>query len=125
MNNEAEYEAMILAILVLKELQVKRVVLHGDSELIIKQMTGEYQARHPRMRSYWNASQDLIECFEECSFNLIPIVQNSLVDSLATSVEDFKVPMHPIGKYEIEVRHRSSIPDNVKSWQVFEDDKQI
>ena len=34
MNNEAEYEAMILVILVLKELKVKRVVLHGDSELI-------------------------------------------------------------------------------------------
>ena len=41
-NNEAEYEAMILAIMALKELQVKRVVLHGDSKLIIKQMTGEY-----------------------------------------------------------------------------------
>ena len=41
-NNEAEYEAMLLAILVLKEIQVKRVVLHGDSKLIIKQMTGEY-----------------------------------------------------------------------------------
>ena len=51
-NNEAEYEAMILAILALKELQVKRVVLHGDSKLIIKQMTGKYRARHPRMRSY-------------------------------------------------------------------------
>ena len=73
-NNEAEYEAMILEILVLKELQVKRVVLYGHIELIIKQMTREYQARHPRMRSYQNASQDLIECFEECSFNLIPRV---------------------------------------------------
>ena len=42
MNNEEEYEAMILAILALKEIQVKRVVLHGDSDLIIKQMTGKY-----------------------------------------------------------------------------------
>ena len=33
--------------------------------------------------------------------------------------------MHPIGKYEIELRHRLSILDNVKNWQVFEDDKQI
>ena len=42
MNNEAKHEAMILVILVLKELQNKRVVLHRDSELIIKKMTGEY-----------------------------------------------------------------------------------
>ena len=33
--------------------------------------------------------------------------------------------MHPVGKYEIKVRHRPSIPDNMKSFQVFEDDKQI
>ena len=33
--------------------------------------------------------------------------------------------MHPSGKYEVEVKHRPSIPDNVKIWQVFEDDKQI
>ena len=41
-NNEAEYKAMILVILDLKELQFKRVVLHGDCELIIKQITSEY-----------------------------------------------------------------------------------
>ena len=37
-NNEVEYEAMILVILDLKKLQVKRVVLHGYSKPIIKQM---------------------------------------------------------------------------------------
>ena len=52
MNNEAKYGAMMLAIQVLEEIQVKRVVLHGDFELVIKKMTGEYQARHPRMRFY-------------------------------------------------------------------------
>ena len=123
MNKEAEYEATILAILALKELEVKRLVLHGDSKLVIKKMTGEYRDRHPRMRSYQNASRDLIECFKECSLNLIPIVQNCVVDSLATSTTTFWVPMHPVGKYEIELRHRPYVPDNVKNWQVFKDDK--
>ena len=77
------------------------------------------------MRSYRNVAMDLIECFEECNFNLIPRLQNCIIDSLATSAVVFKVPMHPSGKYEVEVKHRPSIPDNVKSWQVFEDDKQI
>jgi len=35
-NNEAKYEALMLAIQVLKSFQVKRVVIHGDSELVIK-----------------------------------------------------------------------------------------
>ena len=88
-------------------------------------MQGEYQARHPRMRSYINAAQDLIKCFEESRFNLIPQQQNCIVDSLATYVFVFNIPMHPNRKYEVEDRHRPSVPDNVKSWKVFEDDKQI
>ena len=48
-----------------------------------------------------------------------------MADSLATSTSNFNVPENPIGRYEIEVRHRPSIPNNVKNWQVFEDDKQI
>ena len=124
-NNEAEYEAMMLEIQIIKDFQVRRVVIHGDSELVIKQMTGEYQAKHPRMRSYRNASQDMMECFEECRFNLIPILQNFLDDSLASSSVVFKNPLHPNIKYEIEARHRPSVLDNVNNWQVFEDDKQI
>ena len=73
-NNEAKYEAMILAIQILKYFQVRRVVIHGDSKLVIKQMQGEYQTRHTRMRSYRNASLYLIVCFKECKFNMIPIL---------------------------------------------------
>ena len=96
-----------------------------DSDLVIKQMQGEYQAIHPRMRSSKNVSLDLVGCFEECKFNMIPQLQNCLYDYLATSAPIFKTPLHPNGKYEIEDRHRPSIPNNVKSSQVFEDDKQI
>ena len=115
----------MLAIHILKYFQVSRVVIHGESELVIKQMQGEYQARHPRMRSYINVAQDLIEFFEECNFNLIPIFQNCIVDSLATFAMVFKVPMHSSGKYEVEVKNKTSVPENVKRRQVFEDDKQI
>ena len=54
-NNEAEYEALMLAIQILKDFQVKKVLIRGDSKLVIKQLQEEYQARHPRMRSYKNA----------------------------------------------------------------------
>ena len=56
---------------------------------------------------------------------MIPRLRNCIDDSLATSATVFKVPLHPSGKYKVEVRHRPSVPDKVKSWQVFEDDKQI
>lgn len=54
-NNEAEYKELMLAIQILKSFQVKKVLIHGDSKLVIKQLQGEYKAQHPRMRSYRNA----------------------------------------------------------------------
>ena len=72
MNNKVEYEALMLAIQILKGFQVKKVFIHGDSELVIKQLQGEYQAQRPRMRSYRNAIQDLVKGFDLCEFSLIP-----------------------------------------------------
>ena len=46
-------------------------------------------------------------------------------DSLAVLASLFHVPENPKEKYQIEVRHKPSIPDNVDHWQVFEDDEQI
>jgi len=37
----------------------------------------------------------------------------------------FKIPIFPKNKYEIEVKHRPEVPDNIKYWQVFEDDKKV
>jgi len=36
-----------------------------------------------------------------------------------------KPPFQPQLKYEVDMRYRTSIPDNTKHWQVFEDDQQI
>jgi hypothetical protein len=44
---------------------------------------------------------------------------------LATLVAVFKVPIFPDRKYKVEVKYRPVVPDNIKYWQVFEDDKQI
>ena len=48
-----------------------------------------------------------------------------MADSLPVAASTFKPPINPRLRYEIELRHRPSIPDNVKHWQVFEDDEQI
>ena len=55
-NNEETYEVMMLAIQMLKYFQVRRVVINGDSELVVKQMQGEFQVRHPKMIRYINIS---------------------------------------------------------------------
>src|SRR4051794_31030228 len=42
-NNIAEYRALITALQEAEKLGAKNIVIHGDSELIVKQMTGVYR----------------------------------------------------------------------------------
>ena len=77
------------------------------------------------MRSYKTLVLELLEEFYEHTISLIPREQNSIVDSLASSTSLFKIPIYPNKRYEIQVKHRPSIPDNVKNWKVFENNHQI
>ena len=54
---------------------------------------------------------------------MIPKGGNLISDALATLSSVFKIPIFPNKKYEIEVKHRLALPDNIKHWQIFEDDK--
>ena len=77
------------------------------------------------MRSYRNLVLELLEEFVEYTISLIMREQNSIVDSLASLASLFKIPIYPNKWYEIQVKHRPSIPDNVKNWKIFKDNHQI
>ena len=94
-NNVAEYEALILGFKALKDLQAQRVDIQGDSELVIRQVQGSYQAKHPRLKSYKNSVLDLMEGFEECQYTVIPRSKNFEVDVLAVSASMFQTSKHP------------------------------
>ena len=124
-NNVAKYEALILGLHILKRMKVEKVYIYGDSELVINQVNHIYQAKHPRLRSYKNLVLDLLENFKEYQLFVIPINQNILANSLVVTTNNIEIPVYPNKKYEIEVKHRTVVLDNMKYWQVFEDDKQI
>ena len=94
-NNIVEYEALVLGPRDLKGLQAKKIDIYGDSELVIKQFQGSYQAKHLRLRSYRNLVLDLLEGFKEHHFIVIPRKENVVVDTLAISSSVFLVPKHP------------------------------
>jgi len=48
-NKEAEYKELITNLQIPKKMGGKNILVYGDSELVIKQVKGEYQAKHPRM----------------------------------------------------------------------------
>ena len=51
-NNEAEYEALLAGLRLAQELRVTRLHIFSDSQLVVCQVKGEYQARGPKMAAY-------------------------------------------------------------------------
>ena len=94
-NNVAEYEALLLGLQILKKMQARKVYIYGDSELVLRQVIGTYQAKHPRMRDYRNLALDILECFEEYQIFIIPRSQNVIVDTFAVAASTFRIPLNP------------------------------
>jgi len=105
---------------------IEEISVFGDTELIVHQIRNIYQAKHPKIISYRNEVWDLIDIFF-LSFNISFVLreENFMVDSLVISASNFRVPLPPKLRYDVEVKYRPSIPDNVKHWKVFEDDLEI
>ena len=77
------------------------------------------------MRAYHNFVLDILKTFPEYTLSMIPRSRNFMADSLATTANNFKIHIHPTKNFEIHVKHHPVVPDNLRYWQVFWDDKQI
>jgi ribonuclease HI len=58
-NNQAEYEALIAALESAVRLHAEEVICHLDSELVVKQLNGEYRVKNPELRKLWRKVQEL------------------------------------------------------------------
>ncbi|KAL5574290.1 hypothetical protein UlMin_023887 [Ulmus minor] len=82
-NNEAEYEALIAGLNLAKDMGIKKLSIHSDSQLVVNQLLGSYQARDLKMASYLEHIKILQPAFEEFDISQIPRVDNSHADALA------------------------------------------
>ncbi|MSU74302.1 ribonuclease HI family protein [Candidatus Kaiserbacteria bacterium] len=92
-NNYAEYEAVILAFETLAKLVGKKVgttavVVKMDSELVVKQMKGQYKVKHPVLKEQHARLTKVIEQFGTVSFNHVFRAENSDADALANEAMD-------------------------------------
>ncbi|KAM1111386.1 hypothetical protein ACFX19_010660 [Malus domestica] len=62
-NNEVEYEALLAGLRMAKDLAVRKLAIHSDSQLITSQAIGEYTAKHPRMAQYLEKVRQQLETF--------------------------------------------------------------
>jgi ribonuclease HI len=89
-NNVAEYKALITALEKARELGARRIRVLGDSELIVKQMRGEYRVKNPDLRALYDEAQDLFKSFPAATIDHNYREENSLADRLANLAMDRK-----------------------------------
>jgi len=124
-NNMAEYEALLLGLKLIHSLQISRISVLGDSDLVIQQIKGNFVTKDNRLRSYRTAATQLLSSLANFQITKIPRAQNLHAHSLAMFASTCKLPFDPNHRFTAEIRHRPSIPDNIKDWQVFDNDAQI
>lgn len=89
-NNVAEYKALITALEQARQIGARKVKVLGDSELVVKQMRGEYRVKNPDLRLLYDEAQDLFHEFDAASITHNYREDNSLADKLANLAMDRK-----------------------------------
>ena len=83
-NNEAEYEALLTIMIMVKKLEGKAMEVFFDSGLIVGKVKGEFEARDQRMQRYLGKIRQLQSSFKIFSIKQVPRSKNSHTNSLAT-----------------------------------------
>ena len=85
-NNVAEYEALIHGLRLAKELGIRRILCYGDSELVVQQSSGDWDAKDANMASYRFLVQQISGYFEGCEFLHVPSNDNEQADTVGFRV---------------------------------------
>ena len=82
-NNEAEYEALLYGLRMAISLGVRRLMVFGDSDLVVNQVMKEWDVRSPAMTGYCNAIRKLEKMFKGLELHHILRLKNQAADDLA------------------------------------------
>jgi ribonuclease HI len=87
-NNVAEYTALIRALEQAARLGGRRLAINSDSELLVKQMNGEYQVKNPDLFTLYQEAKDLCRQFDAVTIRHIRREQNRRADRLCNEALD-------------------------------------
>jgi ribonuclease HI len=82
-NNVAEYTGLIMGLHEALRRGITRLLVQGDSELIVKQMKGEYAVRSDNIRSYYETAKGLAQQFKWVEFRHVYRTHNKRADELS------------------------------------------
>jgi ribonuclease HI len=87
-NNVAEYKALIRGIEMAVGIGADQLEIRGDSELVVKQMLGQYKVKHPDMKPLHARAKEALSGVSEWSISHVRREQNSEADALVNQALD-------------------------------------
>jgi probable phosphoglycerate mutase len=87
-NNVAEYRGLVAGMEKAAELGVRELEVVSDSELLVKQMRGEYRVKNEALRELWEDASDLERKFAKVRYTAVRRAHNELADRLVNEALD-------------------------------------
>jgi ribonuclease HI len=89
-NNVAEYSGLIAALKAATKLGAKQVDVFSDSELIVRQMNGQYRVKDAGLRPLFEQASALSGGFKRCNLQHVPRERNTQADELVNRALNLK-----------------------------------
>jgi ribonuclease HI len=87
-NNVAEYRALLLGLSLARSLGAREVEVVNDSELVARQIGGQYKVKNPGLRPLWQEAMAALREFDSWSVRNVPREQNTRADELVNRTLD-------------------------------------
>ena len=87
-NNVAEYSGLVAGMEKAAELGVRELEVVSDSELMVKQMRGDYKVKNEALRALWEEATDLERRFSKVRYTAVRRAHNELADQLVNEALD-------------------------------------
>ena len=105
-NNTAEYEGLLVDLRIMADLGVKKLIVRGDSQLVVRQINKDYQSL--LMEAYVDEVRKLEERFDGIQAEHVPRAEKDIPDYLSKRAA-LKLPVEP-GTFVLQLAHPSVEP---------------
>lgn len=87
-NNVAEYTALLTALAEAQTMQIGQLSVFSDSELMVRQMNGEYRVRDEKLIPLYEKARQLASKLKKVTYTHVPRGRNKIADQLANQAID-------------------------------------
>jgi len=96
-NNIAEYEALLLGLRAAKKQEVKALEIRADSELLVRQINGQYKVKNPNLQKRFIKAMKALKAFQ---YEMVHVrrEKNKIADQLANeAIDEHEAILKPMG----------------------------